>query len=238
MAGKPIATQGSMHMCPMCSGLVPHVGGPISGPGAPNVLINGKPAALMGDMCVCVGPPDVVAQGNPSVLINGVPVVCQGDMTAHGGVIMSGEPNILISTSASSPVATMPIAQIPFPEIRLVDKLGAAMSGNSADLKQAQGNIEAIQRGDTEVDPKILRVEWLSEDLVIKDSQLVKKVKVKAHTNDAANGETVSFSVTRLYKENVEDDESVEDVIELSGTVQDGAVIVEFEIEDYEQREE
>ncbi|MCA1745687.1 MAG: PAAR domain-containing protein [Bacteroidales bacterium] len=51
MAGKPIAIVGSMHVCPMCSGIVPHVGGPISGPGSPNVFINGKPAALMGDMC-------------------------------------------------------------------------------------------------------------------------------------------------------------------------------------------
>ena len=70
MAGKPIATLGSMHICPMCSGTVPHVGGPISGPGTPNVLINNKPVALMGDMCVCVGPPDVVAQGPP------LPLVC------------------------------------------------------------------------------------------------------------------------------------------------------------------
>ncbi|WP_369403677.1 hypothetical protein [Geofilum rubicundum] len=45
MAGKPIATIGSMHICSMVTGYVPHVGGPVSGPGAPNVLINGKPAA-------------------------------------------------------------------------------------------------------------------------------------------------------------------------------------------------
>ncbi|WP_320018269.1 PAAR domain-containing protein [Labilibaculum manganireducens] len=150
MAGKPIATIGSMHVCPMCSGLVPHVGGPIAGPGSPNVLINGKPAALMGDMCVCVGPPDVVAQGNPSVLINGVPVVCQGDMTAHGGIIMSGEANILISTSTPNPQVTSPIQEIPFPEISIAQKLASSVveivRGDSpANLQEAQVNQETLR---------------------------------------------------------------------------------------------
>ncbi|BAX78763.1 PAAR domain-containing protein [Labilibaculum antarcticum] len=151
MAGKPIATVGSMHVCPMCSGLIPHVGGPIVGPGAPNVLINGKPAALMGDMCVCVGPPDVVAQGNPSVLISGVPVVCQGDMTAHGGIVMSGEPNILISTSAPSPTTSLPINEIPFPEITIAQKMVSSVVGVvtgadlSQDLRDAQTNQDAIR---------------------------------------------------------------------------------------------
>ncbi|WP_244880339.1 PAAR domain-containing protein [Saccharicrinis fermentans] len=53
MAGKPIATVGSMHVCPMVTGYIPHMGGPVSGPGAPNVLINGKPVALMA-ICVYV----------------------------------------------------------------------------------------------------------------------------------------------------------------------------------------
>jgi uncharacterized Zn-binding protein involved in type VI secretion len=145
MAGKPIATVGSMHVCPMVTGLVPHVGGPIAGPGAPNVLINGKPAALMGDMAVCVGPPDVVAQGNPAVLINGVPVVCQGDLTAHGGVVMSGEANILISTATPSPQATMPIEDIPFPEIKIIDKIFSGKHIKEAKVNQDKLKEEAYK---------------------------------------------------------------------------------------------
>jgi uncharacterized Zn-binding protein involved in type VI secretion len=75
---------------------IPHVGGPIAGPGAPTVLIGGLPAARVGDMCVCVGPPDVIALGSFTVLIQGMPAARMGDMTAHGGVIVLGYPTVLI----------------------------------------------------------------------------------------------------------------------------------------------
>ena len=92
----PAATVGSMHLCPMCSGPTPHVGGPVTGPGDATVLHNGKPAAVQGDFCTCVGPPDVIAQGHPNIMHNGKPAVCQGDMTAHGGALVSGLPTVLI----------------------------------------------------------------------------------------------------------------------------------------------
>ncbi len=142
MAGKPIATVGSMHVCPMCTGIVPHVGGPIAGPGAPNVLVNNKPVALMGDMCICVGPPDVVAQGNPLVKVNGVPVVCVGDLTAHGGVIMAGEATVTVSTAVATPSEIMPREKIPFPTINFVNKAIASLAGNS--LTEAETNIETL----------------------------------------------------------------------------------------------
>jgi uncharacterized Zn-binding protein involved in type VI secretion len=85
-----------MHVCPMVTGVVPHVGGPISGPGAPTVLIGGLPAARVGDMAVCVGPPDVIAVGCFTVLIGGQPAARMGDATAHGGVIVLGYPTVLI----------------------------------------------------------------------------------------------------------------------------------------------
>src|SRR5690554_6091992 len=72
----PAATVGSMHVCPMLTPGTPpppHVGGPVSGPGVPTVLIGGKPAAVMGDMCVCAGPPDTIVQGEATVLIGGKP---------------------------------------------------------------------------------------------------------------------------------------------------------------------
>ncbi len=86
-----------MHTCPMVDGVVPHVGGPIDAPGAPTVLIGGQPAARVGDMCVCVGPPDVIALGSFVVMIAGQPAARMGDMTAHGGVIVTGFPGVEIS---------------------------------------------------------------------------------------------------------------------------------------------
>ena len=95
----PAARVGDMHVCPMVTpGLppIPHVGGPILPPGMPMVLIGGMPAARMGDMCVCVGPPDVIALGSMTVLIGGQPAARMGDMTAHGGSIVMGFPTVMI----------------------------------------------------------------------------------------------------------------------------------------------
>jgi len=85
-----------MHTCPMSTGPVPHVGGPILPPGAPTVLIGGLPAACLGDMCVCVGPPDSIVMGSATVLIGGKPAARMGDSTAHGGVIILGCPTVII----------------------------------------------------------------------------------------------------------------------------------------------
>lgn len=85
-----------MHACPLVTGVVPHVGGPIIGPGAPTVLIGGMPAATVGDACVCVGPPDSIVRGSATVLIGGRPAVRLGDTTAHGGTIVDGQPTVLI----------------------------------------------------------------------------------------------------------------------------------------------
>jgi uncharacterized Zn-binding protein involved in type VI secretion len=95
--GMPAARVGDMHVCPMVTGLVPHVGGPILPPGGITVLIGKMPAARVGDMAVCAGPPDVIALGSFKVLIKGQPAARLGDMTAHGGVIMVGYPMVLIS---------------------------------------------------------------------------------------------------------------------------------------------
>ena len=94
--GQPAARLTDMHVCPMVDVLVPHVGGPIIGPGAPTVLIGGMPAARVGDMAVCVGPPDSVIVGAFTVLIGGQPAARMGDSTAHGGTIILGMPTVLI----------------------------------------------------------------------------------------------------------------------------------------------
>ncbi len=88
-----------MHTCPMQTpGLppVPHVGGPIIGPGVPTVLIGKLPAAVMGDMATCVGPPDTIIKGSTTVMIGGKPAARTGDTTAHGGSIIMGCPTVII----------------------------------------------------------------------------------------------------------------------------------------------
>lgn len=92
----PAARITDMHVCPMVTGLVPHVGGPVAGPGQPTVLIAGMPAAVVGDTAVCTGPPDSLVMGSSSVLIGGKPAVRMGDSTAHGGIVVAGAPTVLI----------------------------------------------------------------------------------------------------------------------------------------------
>ena len=94
--GQPAARVTDMHVCPMVTGSVPHVGGPILPAGDPTVLIGGMPAARMGDMAVCVGPPDSIIAGSGTVLIGGMPAARMGDSTAHGGTIVAGDPTALI----------------------------------------------------------------------------------------------------------------------------------------------
>jgi uncharacterized Zn-binding protein involved in type VI secretion len=93
---QPAARITDLHVCPMVDGVVPHVGGPIMLPGAATVLISGLPAACVGDMAVCVGPPDSIVKGSSTVLIGGKPAARIGDSTAHGGTIALGCPTVLI----------------------------------------------------------------------------------------------------------------------------------------------
>lgn len=93
--GKPAATLTSYHSCPASSGPVPHVGGPVVA-GSANVLIGGLPAARLGDMMVCCGPPDTIVVGSGTVLINGIPAARMGDSSAHGGKIVAGVATVLI----------------------------------------------------------------------------------------------------------------------------------------------
>jgi len=93
--GMPAARILDMHVCPMLTVLVPHVGGPIA-LGCFTVLTGMMPQARMGDMAICVGPPDVIALGSFTVLVGGMPAARLGDMTAHGGAIVLGCFTVLI----------------------------------------------------------------------------------------------------------------------------------------------
>ena len=94
--GAPAARISDMHVCPMVTGTVPHVGGPIMPAGEPTVLIGGLPAARLGDMATCTGPPDSIAAGSGTVLIGGKPAARLGDSMAHGGTIVAGMATVLI----------------------------------------------------------------------------------------------------------------------------------------------
>ena len=97
----PAARITDMHTCPMVTGIVPHVGGPILPPGVPQVLIGMLPAATVTNMLTCVGPPDMIAKGSAGVFINYLPAARMGDLTAHGGVIILGEPTVIIGEIGS-----------------------------------------------------------------------------------------------------------------------------------------
>lgn len=94
--GQPAARVTDMHVCPMSTGPVPHVGGPILPPCAVTVLIGCLPAARMTDMATCVGPPDIIMKASATVLTCCLPQARMGDQTAHGGVIVMGLPTVLV----------------------------------------------------------------------------------------------------------------------------------------------
>ena len=88
-----------MHTCPMetpGTPPIPHIGGPVVGPGVPTVLIGRLPASVLGDTCVCTGPPDSIIEGSSTVMIGGKPAARMGDSTAHGGTIVLGCPTVII----------------------------------------------------------------------------------------------------------------------------------------------
>lgn len=95
----PAARLTDMHQCPMQTpGLppIPHVGGPVVGPGIPTVLIEKLPAAVLGDNCICVGPPDSIIKGSATVMIGGKPAARLGDNCAHGGTVVMGAATVMI----------------------------------------------------------------------------------------------------------------------------------------------
>jgi len=94
--GVPLSRLTDMHVCPMVTGVVPHVGGPVIGPGVPTVLVGGMPAAVMGDSCTCVGPPDSIVVGSATVMVGKKPVAKMGSSTSHGGSVVLGCPTVLV----------------------------------------------------------------------------------------------------------------------------------------------
>ncbi len=147
-----------LHVCPMVTGIVPHVGGPILPAGCPTVLIGDLPAARMTDMATCVGPPDMIMMGSPTVLIGNLMAARIGDPTVHGGVIVLGEPTVMIGeVGMGSPVVVTPVP----PLVLLAQAMGAASgsaqassaSGSSSAAVAAQSLAQAAQGGTPFIEP-------------------------------------------------------------------------------------
>lgn len=141
----PAARISDMHTCPLVSpGPVPHVGGPVA-MGSHNVFVAGMPQARVGDQCVCVGPPDAVAMGSPTVLVNGRMAARIGDPTVHGGVIVSGAPNVMIGVpgtgSASVENSTVQAFRLVAAENTAAPEQGAAEHPFEAQFQEATGGL-------------------------------------------------------------------------------------------------
>ena len=115
----PAARLTDLHTCPMVNpGPVPHVGGPILPPCDPTVLIGFLPAARVGDMATCAGPPDAIAKGSLSVMIGFMPAARVGDMTMHGGVIMPpGCVTVMIGDMGGGGMVAAAVTGAPFCEL-------------------------------------------------------------------------------------------------------------------------
>ncbi len=94
--GQPAARLTDMHTCPMVTGVVPHVGGPISGPGHADGVDWRLARGTSATWRFAPAPPDTLAKGSATVLIGGTPAVRMGDGTAHGEVVVLGCPTVLI----------------------------------------------------------------------------------------------------------------------------------------------
>ncbi|MDX2267736.1 MAG: PAAR domain-containing protein [Bryobacter sp.] len=95
----PASRLTDMHLCPMVTPgtpPIPHVGGPITGPGAPTVITCGLVQSVITDMAVCVGPPDTVVMGAVTVLAMGKPCTRITSSCAHGGAVILGAPTVLV----------------------------------------------------------------------------------------------------------------------------------------------
>ncbi len=223
MAGKPAATVGSNHSCPMCSGITPHVGGPIT-QGSPDVFINDKPVARIGDICTCNGGPDTIVTGNSTVLINGLPIACVGDQTSHGAVIISGSSNVIIGSRTSKPAtAVMAVKKIPFPKITFINRV----LGNA---KEAIVNQQAIRElaENTEGEPRVYNLRWRREETIIRDRKIFNMVILTADVINIPDGQAATVKVLKPSSNGNEEDQ----VVELTGTVKNKRITVEWELED------
>lgn len=123
----PAARVGDMHVCPMWSGVVPHVGGPVLPPCAATVMVGFLPAARVSDMLTCAGGPDTIVTGSATVMINNLQAARVTDLTTHGGVITLGCFTVLIG----GPAPPAPPPPPPPPSDLTPEEVAFMQAGNS-----------------------------------------------------------------------------------------------------------
>ncbi len=104
----PASRIGDMHVCPMVTVLVPHVGGPFI-LGSPTVIVGMMPQSRVTDTLVCVGPPDVAILGEMTVLVG--MAGAGGAAGASSGAAAAGSPPAAASPAASAAAAAQPKAE-------------------------------------------------------------------------------------------------------------------------------
>ncbi len=146
----PAARITDMHVCPMVTGIVPHVGGPILPPGCPTVLIGYLPAARATDMATCVGPPDTILMGSPTVLTGNLMAARIGDPTVHGGVIILGCFTVMIGEAGApglSGPAGLPISTLPNGDLQLGNNI--VISGDPLFKSKVLADLAAVAKTKT-----------------------------------------------------------------------------------------
>ena len=177
--GKPAARVLDMHICPMWTGLVPHVGGPILPLGAvPTVIIGGSFAATVGTMAFCAGGPDTIAMGSAGVMIGGKPAARMGDMTAHGGTIALGCPTVLIGETAGAGTADGGKSDVTGDFFSNVGAKQAKDIVNANSLKDAAANGDELAE---RTDQKDFTAQFTLKDEAGKG---VKDIRYEIHTPD------------------------------------------------------
>lgn len=89
MSGKPAARLGDPTACPIPG----HGTNPIAA-GSPDVLFDSLPAARLGDASACGGA--MAGAVIPTVLINGKPAAVVGSVGSHGNTVVAGSGTVLI----------------------------------------------------------------------------------------------------------------------------------------------
>ncbi len=216
IGGMPAARIADMHVCPMVTGIVPHVGGPIL-MGSPMVLIGGMPAARMGDLVTCVGPPDTIIMGCPTVLIgeggsgsgSGGGASSSGAASAKTGAKNALTDNVEASTKEKHWI-----------EFEFVDKAGNPVSGipyklkdpdgkESQSLLKPDGRIlrDATGEGKGEVLLfKVQNAKWSKEI-----AKIGEKVKLTAESEGFDNG---TVAVIQVYRKDLNEPDTVVKTLE------------------------
>lgn len=81
-------------------------GGPIV-TGEPTVLIEGLPAARVGDTAACGDGPAKIGSGSPTVIIGGSKAARVSDTTCHGGKVVTGAATVLIGDGGAGGMSAM-----------------------------------------------------------------------------------------------------------------------------------